>query len=491
MATATDAAGALERFGPLPGMLIGGELVAASSGASLPCVNPATEEQIAEIPLAAAADVEAAVAAARAALEPWQALSPMERGRRLQAVAQAIEERALDFATLDALDAGNPVRAMLGDVRNAVDALRWFAAAALEVKGSTLHHGRDALVFTAHEPYGVVARILPFNHPFQFVASKIAAPLMAGNAVILKPAEQTSLSALHFGALLQPLLPPGVVNVVTGLGAEAGDALVRHPRVPRVAFTGSSATGEAVLAAAAGEVKEVTLELGGKNPMVVLPDADLDAAVPAAVASMNFRRTQGQSCQSTSRLFLHDAVADEFLRRLRAEVERLRVGDPLADGVDMGPLAYAAHYERVRACVAAGVAEGATLVTGGDRPAGLARGYFLAPTVFADVDPGMSLAREEIFGPVLSVLRWRELDEVVELANGLRYGLTANVWTRDLSAALALAHRIEAGYVWVNGVGARWSGAPFGGWKHSGIGKEGSVEEIYSYTRQKSVHVVL
>jgi betaine-aldehyde dehydrogenase len=347
------------------------------------------------------------------------------------------------------------------------------------------------VAMTTREPYGVVGRIVPFNHPFKFATGKSAAPLMAGNAVVVKPAEHTSLSALRLAALTEDILPPGVFNVVTGTGPACGAALVAHPGVPRVAFTGSVPTGRAVLRAAAEHIKHTTLELGGKNPMIVFPDADPARAARGAVAGMNLRRTMGQSCQSNSRVLVHADVKDAFLAELIDLVEALRVGDPRDEGTDLGPLAFREHHERVIAYVRAGLDDGATLLTGGGRPDGLSQGFYLEPTVFGDVRPGMRIAREEIFGPVMAVIEWRDEREMVEIANGVEYGLTANVWTDDLRNAHRTARLLQAGLVWINGDGRKPVGTPFGGFKHSGLGTEGSLEELLSYTRLKSVVINL
>jgi betaine-aldehyde dehydrogenase len=377
---------------------------------------------------------------------------------------------------------------MKKDVQNGVDFLLYFAGLASELKGWTLETGQG-VNYTLREPYGVVGRIIPFNHPIQFAAAAIAAPLAAGNAIVLKPAEQTPLSALRFAELAADLLPAGTINVVTGDGPTTGAALVAHPDVPRIAFTGSVATGRAVLKGAAEHIKTVTLELGGKNPQIIFPDVGLEQVARATVDAMNFRRGQGQSCGSPSRVFVHAEIHDDFVEMLKSLVEDFQVGDPLDSATDMGPLAYAAHYERVTGYVASGKAEGARLVTGGDRPADAEHGYFLEPTIFDRVDPEMTIAREEIFGPVVSVLSWTDENEVLATANALPLGLTANIWTNNLSAALGLSRAVEAGYVWVNGRGQRPFGAPFGGYKYSGLGKENDLDELLSYTRVKNVNV--
>lgn len=471
-------------------MFIAGERVAAAGGAVLDSVNPATEEIIAAVPAGDARDVERAVAGAAQAAAGWSATPWTQRAAALRELAARIDEQAEALALLDTVDSGNPIAGMRGDVAAAAAEVRYFAGLAGEAKGSTLPPQADLLTVTVREPYGVVGRIIPFNHPLKFAAGKCAAPLAAGNAVILKPAEQTSLSALELARLAEDLFPPGVFNVVTGTGAEAGAALAAHPGVPRIAFTGSVATGQAVLRAGADAVKSVTLELGGKNPMVVFPDADPETAASAAVAGMNLRRSQGQSCQSTSRILVHEQVRKPFLDALCSRVESLRVGDPQRDDTDMGPLAFRAHYERVLRYIDDAFADGATVLTGGGRAAGHEVGFYVAPTILA-VTPTMRVAREEVFGPVISVLEWSDYDEMLAIANGLDYGLTANIWTDDVTLAHRAASALQAGLVWINGCGRKATGTPFGGYKHSGLGKEGSLEELLSYTRSKTVITAL
>ncbi|MPZ73501.1 MAG: aldehyde dehydrogenase family protein [Nitriliruptorales bacterium] len=472
-------------------MFIGGEWIDAADGATLASIDPSTEEVIGEVPAGGPADVERAVGAATAAAASWAATPWPDRARLLRDLAERIRNNAEELAQLDTADAGLPLLGSRGDVAGAAAELEFFAGLGSEVKGDTLPTSAGQVAMTAREPYGVVGRIVPFNHPFKFATGKCAAPLMAGNAVVLKPAEHTSLSALRLAALAEDILPPGVLNVVTGTGPECGAALVAHPAVPRVAFTGSVPTGRAVLSGAAQHIKHVTLELGGKNPMIVFPDADPRRAARAAVAGMNLRRSMGQSCQSNSRVLVHTGVKDAFLAELLDIVAGLRVGDPRDSGTDLGPLAFRAHYDRVTGYVAAGREDGATLLTGGRRPNGLRRGFYLEPTVFGDVRPGMRIAHEEIFGPVIAVTDWVDEDEMIEVANGVEYGLTANVWTDDLSSAHRTARRLQAGLVWVNGEGRKPLGTPFGGFKHSGLGTEGSLEELLSYTRSKTVVINL
>lgn len=475
-------------------MLIGGRQVDAAAGATYDSIDPATGRTLASVPLGEAADVDRAVEAAERALPAWRALAIGERARYLEQAARIIDAHAEDIALVDAIDSGNPVTAMLGDARAAARNVRYFAGIAPELKGATVPATSANLHFTLREPYGVVGRIIPFNHPFFFAAGKVAAPLVTGNTVVLKAPDQTPLSPLYYAELIKDVFPPGVLNVITGAGAGAGAALARHPRVKRLAVTGSVDTGLAVQRTAAeSAVKHVSLELGGKNPMIVCADADLDGAVAAAITGMNFQWCQGQSCGSTSRLFLHRDIHDAFVDRLIAGVGRIRVGVPIDPATQMGCLVSRQQFDRVMAYIAAAKEEGARLAAGGTRPSdpALADGYFILPTVFADVRPSMRIAREEIFGPVVSVLRWDEEDEVLEWANATQYGLTGAIWTRDLDRALTFARRIESGFIWINGSSRHFPGVPFGGYKNSGAGYEESMEELLSYTQIKSINVML
>ena len=354
-------------------------------------------------------------------------------------------------------------------------------------------------LLTRREPYGVVGRIIPYNHPILFAAGKLGAPLVTGNTLILKAPDQAPLSALLMAELAQEIFPPGVVNILTGTGALTGDALVRHPQVKRIGLIGSVETGQRVQRAAAeSAIKHVSLELGGKNPMIVCADADLKAVVEGAAFGMNCHWCQGQSCGSTTRLFLHDSVHDEVLERLVTRLRSIRIGHPLDPGTEMGCLVSQAQYDKVTSYIQKGHEDGARLVTGGGKPAGeafqdktLQDGFFVEPTVFADVDMSMRIAREEIFGPVLSVLRWNDLDDVVAQANDVPYGLTGAVWTKDLQTALSVADRLDTGYVWVNGSGSHFLGAPFSGHKNSGTDSEEGIEELLSYTQSKTVNIAL
>jgi betaine-aldehyde dehydrogenase len=466
---------------------LGGRWVDAGSRETFESVNPTTEQPLARIPVATATDVDAAARAASEAAPGWSGLPWQERSALLRELAARVQENAEGLAELDAREAGFPIGAMRRDVAIGSNWLHYFAGIAGEVKGVTFPGGSWQVQFTVREPYPVSGRIVPYNHPAMFAIQKSAAPLAAGSCVILKPAEHTSLSALAFAEIAHQVLPPGVLSVLTGTGAGTGAALVAHPAIRRVAFTGSVASGKAVMRAAADQLKHVTLELGGKNPLIVFPDVDLDAAVAAAVQGMNLRESAGQSCRSTSRLFVHADVYPALVERLAAAVSVLRVGDPLREDTDVGPMAFRAHYDKVVGHIDSGVREGARLVVGGGRPAALTRGLFVEPTLFADVHPDMRIAREEIFGPVLAVIRWHDEQEMLRHINDSEYGLTANVWTNGLRDAHRVAAQVHAGTVWVNGTGRIPSGVPFGGYKHSGIGKEGALEELLSYTQEKSI----
>ncbi len=475
-------------------MLIGGELVEARSGRTMQTIAPYDGSVLAHVPLAGADDVAAAVTAAQAAFPAWRDTPLTERVTLIRRLGARLLEHARELGLLDAADVGNPVTAMTGDVGMAVRWLDYQTGVAFQIKGETLPSMSRSWLLTRREPYGVVGRIIPYNHPILFAAAKLGAPLVTGNTLVLKAPDQAPLSALLLAELAQDVFPPGVLNIVTGTGAETGDALVRHPEIKRIALIGSVETGQRVQAAAAEvAVKHVSLELGGKNAMIVCADADLDAAVEGAAFGMNCHWCQGQSCGSTTRLFLHESLHEEFLERLVTRLQSIRIGHPLDLASEMGCLVSQAQFDKVTSYIAKGHEDGARLVTGGGRPddPALQAGFFVAPTVFADVNMSMRIAREEIFGPVLSVLRWNDLDDVVAQANDVPYGLTGAVWTRDLQTALSVADRLDTGYVWVNGSGSHFLGAPFSGHKNSGTDSEEGIEELLSYTQSKTVNIAL
>ena len=474
-------------------MLINGKLVASESGRWMESINPANEEVIGRVPLGSAKDVNAAVEAAAAAQPEWAKLTPVKRGEYLHKLSDGLAARAEEILRIEVMDTGNTITKMRADVGKAIAQLKYFAGLGYEVKGQSVPATAENLHITVREPYGVVARIIPFNHPISFAASRMAAPLIAGNTIVEKPSDSSPLSASILAEIAAEVMPPGVVNIVNGTGKETGDALVRHPKIKRIAFIGSVQTGMAIQRSAAEVgVKNVTLELGGKNPLIVFPDADYDKAVQGAVSGMNFA-WQGQSCSSTSRLFIHESLYDKFLAEVVAKVSKLKISDPLSDDSKMGPINSKGQYEKVLHYIEAGKADGAKLMTGGKRPEGemFKKGYWVEPTVFADVKVGMRIAQEDIFGPVLSVFKWKEVDEVVEMANSTEYGLTAAIFTQNVNTAINMARRVQSGHIWINGVSGHFKGMPFGGFKNSGTGREEGIEELLSYTEEKAIHFMM
>lgn len=475
-------------------MLIDGELTLGDGGACgqwIDSHDPATLEPTGRVPAATARDIDRAVRSAAKAQIAWAARSVWERAAALRALATAIRARGPEILALEARDTGNTIGKLQADVQIAAGYLEYFAGLASELKGETIPATASGLHLTLREPFGVVARIVPFNHPFMFAAAHLAAPLMAGNAVVVKTPETSPLTGSILAELCHATLPPGLVNIVHGFGMPAGDALIRHPLVRRIGFTGSVATGLAIQRAAAESgVKHVTLELGGKNPFIVFPDADLDRVVEMAIAGMNFSWA-GQSCGSTSRLLLHESVHDLVVERVAARMKSLRLGSPLDAASEMGPVNSARHRERIMALIDSARREGARLVTGGGRPVGegFAKGYWIEPTLFADVTPAMRIAREEAFGPVVCAQRFTSEEEAIAIANGTDFGLTAAVWTRDLPRALRMVRAVQAGTVWINTAGQHFVGTPFGGWKDSGLGGEECLDELLSYSQVKAVHV--
>ncbi len=472
-------------------MLIGGKLVKAADGATLEPVNPATGEALPRVPNAGPADVDKAVAAARAALAGWRALPFRERHDMVRGLTQVLRQCADEFGLLDTLCTGNVYSAMRRDAIGGAEMIEYFAAAAHEIKGEVTHLD-DNLHYTRREPYGVVLRLLPFNHPIASLATALAAPLLTGNTVIMKPSPHSPLSALAFGEAVRDRLPPGVLNIVVGDNERASVPLIRHPGIDRIALIGSVEAGKAIMRLAAERLVPLTLELGGKNPLIVFPDADPDRAVDVAIAGMNFL-WQAHSCGSTSRILVHKSMEGRFVEKLAERVARIKVAMPMDPDAEMGAISFKALYDRCLGYVASGRDEGATLVTGGQRPKdpALARGLFMTPAVFSNATPQMRIAREEIFGPIMTVVAWDDYDSMLEVANGLHYGLTAVVMTDDLHVAHRTAEALQAGYVEVNGPVSFALGSPFGGFKQSGIGREGSFDELLGYTQVKSINVRL
>jgi betaine-aldehyde dehydrogenase len=454
-------------------------------------INPATGESLGRVADPGIEDAEAAIAAAKKAYAEWRRVPPLERAKMLRRGAEILRKNAHELALIDAADCGNPVREMIGDAAIGAAQMDFFAGLVTEMKGNSIPMGPDAVNFSVREPFGVVARIIPFNHPFMFCAGKSAAPLAAGNTVIVKPPEQSPLSALRLAELLERVLPPGVFNVVPG-GKEVGALLARHPDVAKVAVIGSVGTGRAVMKAAADTIKPVLLELGGKNALIAYGDADPDEVATAVIGGMNFTWC-GQSCGSTSRAFVHRKIYDAVLARVTAKAAAFKPGIPTDPATTMGAIVSKAQYERVLSYIEAGLKDGARLVCGGKRPKDpmLAKGFFVEPTVFADVTMEMRVAREEIFGPVLSILPWDDEATMLRQVNMVEYGLTCSIWTNDLTTAHRTAMAVEAGFVWINEVGRHFLGVPFGGFKQSGIGREECLEELLSFTQEKNIHVNL
>jgi betaine-aldehyde dehydrogenase len=470
----------------------GGAWHAPQRGIYADTINPALDQPLASVAVADASDVDTAVQAAHAAFASWRKVTPLARAKLLRAAAVRLREQADALAVLDALNTGNPWTMLKGDALVAADALDFFAGLVTEVKGETLPMGEHNLNYTVREPLGVVARIVAYNHPLMFAAMRIGAPLATGNTVVVKSPDQAPLSCIALAELIGDIFPPGVVNFLSGSKA-CGQALAEHPLVRKITLIGGVPTGKAVMRASADTLKPVLLELGGKNALIGFPDADIERLVDGIIQGMNFTWA-GQSCGSTSRVFLHESIHDVVLDAVaRLLPQRHKPGMPVDPSTTMGALVSRAQLEKVQSFIRSAIEEGARLVCGGkvpDDPA-LARGFFIEPTVFADVRPDMRIAREEIFGPVMSVFKWRDEDTLFAQVNGVEYGLTASIWTRDLNTAHRAAARVEAGYVWVNNASQHFLGAPFGGVKQSGIGREECFDELLEFTQVKNINIRL
>jgi betaine-aldehyde dehydrogenase len=461
------------------------------SGRSVEVTSPGTGQSLGQVVEGNAVDAEAAIAAAKAAFRDWRRVVPAERAKMLRAIAQVLRQNGDELAMIDAADCGNPYSEMVRDANMGAAQLEFYAGLVTEMKGASIPMGPDAVNFSVREPFGVVGRIIPFNHPFMFAAGKSGAPLAAGNTVVLKPPEQAPLSALRLAELIDGILPPGVWNVVPG-GREVGQVLASHPDVACVALIGSVPTGRAVMKAASDTLKPILLELGGKNALIAYPDADLEGVASAVVDGMNFTWC-GQSCGSTSRAFVHADIYEAVLERAKTSIKRYRPGVPTDPATTMGSIISQVQHDRIMSFIESGKKEGARLVSGGGRPSdpNLANGLFIEPTIFADVTMNMRIGKEEIFGPVLSVIKWHDEADMLAQVNQVEYGLTCSIWTNDLVTAHRTAATVEAGYVWINEVSKHFLGAPFGGFKQSGIGREECIAELLGFTREKNIHLNL
>ncbi len=475
-------------------LFINNEWLDAVGNATFATHHPATGELIAEVAAGDAADIDKAVQAARTGFNnpKWRYMDAAERGLLLWRISDALEARQADLVRIEVVDNGKPLREAQIDLREAIDAFRYYAGWTTKLQGDTIPVRGNVLNYTLREPVGVVGAIIPWNFPLLMAAWKVAPALACGNTIVLKPAEQTPLTALELAALAAEVgLPPGVLNVVTGVGEKAGAALVQHPDVDKIAFTGSTQVGKIIMRAAADSLKKVSLELGGKSPNIVFEDADVDAAVRGSFAAIYYNN--GQCCTAGSRLLVHEKVADQLVEKIAERARKMTPGDPLDPKTRMSPVISQEQLDRVLGYIEVGTREGARLVTGGKRAVygGGESGYWIEPTIFDQVKPEHTIAQEEIFGPVLAAVRFQDEEEAVAIANRTIYGLAAGIWTNDLKRAHRVAKRLEAGTVWINTYHPLDAASPFGGYKQSGYGRELGAYALDLYTQIKSVWVDL
>jgi betaine-aldehyde dehydrogenase len=476
-------------------LFIGGQWVDAESGKTFTTPNPATGETLAEVAEADKADIDKAVVAARKAFEgKWSKISARDRGRLLYKLSQLIEEHATELAAVETADNGKPIKeSMYVDLPQVVENFEYFAGWATKIEGETIPVPGKMFNYTLREPIGVCGQIIPWNFPLLMAAWKLAPALAAGNTVVLKPAEQTPVGAMELAKLIQEAgFPEGVVNVVPGYGETAGAALASHPGIDKVAFTGSTEVGKLIAKAAADNLTKVSLELGGKAPNIVFADSNMDQAVAGAMMGIFYN--QGQVCCAGSRLFVEETVKDEFLSKLSERAERIAVGDPMDKGTQMGPQVSEEQLNRIKGYVDIARNEGASVVSGGSSPdldEKFQKGYFFRPTIFADVNNKMRVAQEEIFGPVVSVISFKDEDDLLKQANDTIYGLSAGIWTQDITRAHRFAQEIKAGVIWINTYNMFNAASPFGGYKQSGYGREMGRHALDLYTQVKSVWVDL
>ncbi|HUP60575.1 MAG TPA: aldehyde dehydrogenase family protein [Thermoanaerobaculia bacterium] len=476
-------------------LFINGAFVDARSGETFATVNPATEEKITDVASAGAEDVDAAVKAARAQLEAgseWQKMKPRDRAKVMWKIADMLSARAEEIGRIETIDNGKPIfESQFVDTPAAAECLYYFAGWSGKVTGDTIPVADNAFTYTLREPVGVVGAITPWNFPLMLAVWKIAPALACGNTVVIKPASNTSLSLLKFAEYAKECgLPAGVLNVIPGRGSVVGNAMVDHPGIDAIAFTGSTEVGRQLMARAAKTLKKVSLELGGKSPNIVFADADLDAAARGALNAIFYGK--GEVCAAGSRLLVEESAHDELLAKVTERASKMTAGDPLNPKTRLGALVSKEQMETVLAYIDSGKNEGAKLVTGGERTdIGTGKGYFVKPTIFDDVDPGMRISREEIFGPVLATIRFRDAEDAIAKGNATVYGLAAAVWTRDVSKAHRIARAIKAGTVWVNTYNLYDPALPFGGFKESGFGRDQGRDALEKYTQTKSVWVNL
>jgi acyl-CoA reductase-like NAD-dependent aldehyde dehydrogenase len=474
-------------------LFIDGEWTPGATGRQIDVVDPATEQVIATVPSAGKEDIDRAVAAARAALSgPWAKTSARDRGRLLWAIGERIFARADDIARLETLHNGKPIfEARQIEIPAAAECFQYYAGWADKIHGETIPVKGNFLTYTLRDPVGVVAAIVPWNFPLLLTAWKVAPALACGNTVIIKPATQTPLTALALAEVAADVgLPPGVLNVITGPGQDVGKQIIEHPGIDKIAFTGDTRTGKEIMRGAADSLKRITLELGGKSPNIVFADADLDAALRGATMGIFYGK--GEVCAAGSRLLVDRRIKDEFVDKVATRTKKMVPGDPLDPKTRFGAVASRSQMERVLRYIDIAKKEGAELIAGGGRAdIGTGKGYFVQPTVFSGVTPAMTIAREEIFGPVLAVIDFDGVDEAVARANDSQYGLAAAVWTKDIKKAHTVARRLQAGTVWINAYNVYDTAAPFGGYKESGFGRELGVHALEHYTQTKTVWVDL
>jgi len=474
-------------------LFINGEWRDSASGQTLEVVNPATEEVVATVASAEQRDVDAAVAAARAALDgPWGKLSARERGRLMWKIGDKLMEKADEIARLETLHNGKPIfESRQVELPAAAECFQYYAGWADKIHGETIPVRGNYLTYTLREPVGVVAAIVPWNFPLVLTSWKVAPALACGNTVIIKPASQTPLTALALAEIAQEVgIPPGVINVITGPGSTVGQMIVEHAGIDKIAFTGDTSTGKQIMRGSAETLKQITLELGGKSPNIVFPDADIEAAVRGATTGIFYGK--GEVCAAGSRLLVDKSIKDEFIDKVAARAKKMVPGDPMDPKTRLGAISSKKQLENDLRYIEIAKKEGATLVAGGSRAdIGTGKGYFLQPTVFAGVTPEMTIAREEIFGPVLAAIEFADVEEAIARANNSNYGLAAAVWTRDIKKAHYVARKLQAGTVWINTYNVYDTAAPFGGYKQSGFGREMSMHALEHYTQVKTVWVDL